>query len=381
MDFFANLFKTAKKIEEDERSKSKIIIPPKIEYKNVPKVIPVISFKEDEEPEYRYLDNCHDFVKAIFGDFDFNIELIKGEQKERFEIISKKFNSRVSHPGLIYYLAYCWGKEVGIVLRPDMIWSCVLYEFSKHISETKDKYFNDFKDLYRHEKNAYRGYMTTYDLVDKFRSYIKYDEFYDMITKERFKNEPKNFTEIKILSFCNFMRVEYKKHKMNCKIPKFKVKGDLEDWMKLVGLLDYLIHLIGNRFFINYLENIKSLVSNLVANTFQTMLSEPKLRYQGIKEMIKDIFYIDKGEVRGWGKELYFDCYMNSSRNWRLDNFNTHMSYLPYVNVKDREACLKVGGMCYSIMDGDCLEAMYGSILCKINDVKVYNKLVNLDKF
>ena len=48
---------------------------------------------------------------------------------------------------IIYYLAYCWSKEIGIVLRADMIWCCVLYEFSKHITETKDKYFNDFNNV------------------------------------------------------------------------------------------------------------------------------------------------------------------------------------------------------------------------------------------
>lgn len=380
MSFFANLFKTAQKIKDEEsKSESQIILPSPPIFTPAPK--PIIAFKENDEPEYRYIDNGEDFVRAILGDFSFKVEIVMGKNSERFEILSKNFSGRVSHPGFIYYLAYCWGKEVGIVLRPDIIWSCVLFEFSKHISETKDKYFNDFKDLYRGEKNAYNGYMTTYDLVDKFRSYIKYDEFYDMITKERFENEPKNFTEIKILSFCNFMRVKYKKYKLNCKIPKFKIKGDKEDWEKLIGLLDYLIHLIGDRFFINYLENIKSLVSNIVANGFQVMLNEPKLRYQGLKEMIKDIFYIKDGSVKGWGKELYFDSYMNPSRKWELDSFNTHMSYIPYINVKEREACMKVGGMCYSVMDGDCLEPMYGSALCKINDVKIYNKLVNLDKF
>lgn len=371
MNFLTQLIKKAKELEENDDDF--VIHEEEEEY--IPKISkPIIPIKT-EEPEYRRLDNAEDFVRGIMGDYTFKVEFVKNSKMERFEVISKNFGGNITHPGFIYYLGYCWGKEIGIVLRPDMIWSCVLYEFSKHISETKDKYFNDFKDLYRVEKNAYRGYMSSYDLVDKFRSYIKYEEFYDMITKERFSNEPKNFTEIKILGFCNFMRVEYKKYKMNCKIPKFQIKGDKEDWMKLIRLLDYLIHLISNRFFINYLENVKSLVSNLIANAFQTMLSEPKLRYQGIREMIKDIFYIENGDVKGWGKDLYFDCYMNKSRKWELDNFNTHICYIPYVNIKDKEACIKAGGMCYSIYEGDCLEPLYGSMLCRINDINIFKRL------
>ena len=373
MNFLAELLKKAKEIEDKEQKSQ---IQPQRNQLQQEKILNTFVLKKvDDTPEYRMLDNAEDYVRAIMGNFEFKIEFVGTNRKENYEMIRSNFRARDTHPGFIYYLAYCWGKEIGIVLRPDIIWSCVLYEFSKHISETKDKYFNDFKNLYSKEKNAYESYMTSYDLVDKFRSYIKYEEFYDMITKERFSNEPKEFTEIKILSFCNFMRVKYKKYKMNCKIPKFQIKGEEKDWMKLIRLIDYLIHLISNRFFINYLENIKSIVSNIVANGFKKMLSEPKLRYQGIKEMIKDIFYIQDGKVQGWGRELYFDCYMNPTRKWELDDFNTHMSYIPYINVKNREACLKVGGLCYSIMTNGCLEPMYGSILCRINDVDIYKKL------
>ena len=376
MNFLEKLLKRAEKIENNDiPQKSSVILPP-------PSVAPAPAIHFDmsdnkSDINYRGLDNGEDLMRAILGDYSFQVEMTSKNKKERFEIISKNFTSQITHPGFIYYLAYCWGEEIGVVLRPDMIWSCVLYEFSKHIGETKDKYFDDFRDLYRSKDNSYDGYMTSYDLVDKFRSYIKYDEFYRLIVQEKFENEPKNFIEVKILSFCNFAQVKYKDIKMNCNIPKFQIKGNKEDWIKLLGLIDVLIHLISNRFFINYLENIKSLVSNITMNTFQIMLSEPRLRYQGIREMIKDIFYIDEkdGKVKGWGRELYFDCYMNPSREWKLDDFNSHLSYIPYINLKSREACLKTGGLCYSIMDNDCLEPFYGSVLLKTIDVNTYKKL------
>ena len=366
MNFLSKLFKTANNIQVKENMKDDIIIKDDDYFKEE---------YEDDNIEYRGLDSSEQFVRAILGDFGFNIEIISKNNRQKFETISKNFNSSITHPGFIYYLGYCWGKEIGIVLRPDIIWSCILYEFTKHIIETKDKYVDDFNELYNKNNNVYNGYMNSYDLVDKFKNHIKYEEFYRLITKERFMNEPKNFTEIKVLMFSNFARVEYKKFKMNCNIPKFQIKGDKEDWMNLLRLLDILIHLNGNRFFINYLENVKSLVSNIIANTFQVMLSLPKLRYQGIREMIKDIFYIDEGKVKGWGRELYFDCYMNPKRKWELDNFNTHISYIPYINRKDREACIKAGGLCYSMFNNECLEPFYGSILCKSNDVKTFKKL------
>lgn len=371
MNFLSKLLKRADKIQQnDNLSSARVILPPKPDF---------IIEDEDEENEvdliYKKLDNGEDLIRAIFGDFGYKIELISKGRKERFEIITKDFSSNVTHPGLIYYLGYCWGKEIGIVLRPDMIWSCVLYEFSKHIIETKDKYFDDFNNLYKKNMNVYDGYISSYDIVDKFRSFIKYDEFYRLIVKEKFDSEPKNFTLTKILTFCNFIRVEYKKHKVNCGIPKFQIKGDKQDWLKLLGLIDVLIHLISNRFFINYLENIKSIVSNIIMNTFQIMLSEPRLRYQGIREMIKDIFYIEKGKVMGWGRELYFDCYTNPSRKWNIEDFNTHISYLPFVNRKNREACVKTSGLCYSLIDNNCLEPFYGNMLCKIADVNIYKKL------
>jgi len=370
MNFLEKLFKRADDIENPQNSnneESKIILPP-----------PQINFdmfKNKKDINYRGIDNGEDLIRAILGDYTFKVEMVSENKKERFEIISKNFKTKITHPGFIYYLGYCWGEEIGIVLRPDMIWSCVLYEFSKHIDETKDKYFDDFKDLYRDKNNSYNGHMTSYDLVDKFRSYIKYEEFYRLIVQEKFENEPINFIETKILSFCNFNKVKYKKFKMNCNIPKFQIKGNKEDWIKLLGLIDVLIHLISNRFFINYLENIKSLVSNITMNTFQIMLSEPRLRYQGIREMIKDIFYIEDDKVKGWGRELYFDCYMNRSRKWELDDFHTHISYIPYINLKTREACVKAGGLCYSISEKGCLEPFYGSIVGKMIDVNTYKNL------
>jgi len=386
MSFWDKLFKTANNIQnrnsERNLGKSQVILPPE-ENENEDEEEDLFIFDDDdpileikEDIETRCLDNGEDLIRAILGDFTFKVELISKNKKDKFEIISKNFKSNITHPGFIYYLAYCWAKEIGIVLRPDMIWSCILYEFSNHISETKDKYFDDFNNLYKKMHNVYDGHMNSYDLVDKFRGFMKYDEFFRLITKERFENEPKNFVEIKVLSFCNFSRVKYKKFKMNCNIPKFQIKGNKEDWIKLVGLIDVLIHLISNRFFINYLENIKSLVSNITMNTFQIMLSEPRLRYQGIREMIKDIFYIDDdGCVKGWGSELYFDCYMNFTRKWELDNFNTHISYIPYINTRDREACVKGGGLCYSKFDKDCLEPFYGCVVCKMNDAYLYKKI------
>lgn len=381
MNFLEKLFKTADNIKKqsDLTSSGDSIIyddnvddPDDIDLSSFP-----LPIKKDDI-EVRYLDNGEDLIRAILGDFTFKIQMISKNKTEKFEIISKNFTSNITHPGLIYYLGYCWGKEIGIVLRPDMIWSCILCEFSQHICDTKDKYFEDFNDLYKKSNNVYDGYMTSYDLVDKFRSFLKYDEFYQLITKEKFGNEPKNFVELKILSFCNFSRVKYKKFKMNCNIPKFQIKGDKEDWMKLLGLLDVLIHLISNPSFINYLENVKSLVSNITMNTFQIMLTEPRLRYQGIREMIKDIFYVDdKGGIKGWGSELYFDSYMNSTRKWELDDFNTHISYIPYINTRDREACVKGGGLCYSKYDKECLEPFYGTIVCKINDAYIYKKISN----
>ena len=383
MNFLAKLFKTADNIKKNQNSESQIILPPLSEpdliiYDNdIDNDIDFLQPKK-EDIEVRCLDNGEDLIRAILGDFTFKVEMISKNKQDKFEVISKNFTSNITHPGFIYYLGYCWSKEIGIVLRPDMIWSCILSEFSQHICDTKDKYFDDFNNLYRKSNNVYNGYMNSYDLVDKFRSFIKYEEFFRLITKERFKNEPKNFVEIKILSFCNFSRVKYKKFKMNCNIPKFQIKGNKEDWTKLLGLLDVLIHLISNRSFINYLENVKSLVSNITMNTFQIMLSEPRLRYQGIREMIKDIFYLDEdGNIKGWGKELYFDSYINSSRKWEMDDFNTHISYIPYINTKNREACVKGGGLCYSIYDKECLEPFYGTILCKMNDTYLYKKIIS----
>ncbi len=423
MNFLSNLFKKANDIQTNQLSTpSQVILPPEIvgglaETQRVesPRGLAPpgreennfsVAFKRVDEIEYRSVDNSEEMIRAIFGDFSLKIQLISKNKKGglrsklKFETISTNFKSNITHPGLIYYLAYCYGKKIGIVLRADMIWSCILFEFSKHISETKDKYFDDFKNIYRNENNAYYGYMTSYDLMNKFRSYIKYEEFFRLISLENFSSQPKNLMEIKIIAFSNFAKVKYKKFKINpgervsqnikygdpwinCNIPKFQIKGNKEDWIKLIALIDILIHLISNRYFINYLENIKSLVSNIIMNIFhdlgeqapQIMLSESRLRYQGIRQMIKDIFYIENEEVKGWGKELYFDSYMNSSKKWNLDDFNTHISYISYVNTKNKEACIKAGGLCYSIHDKECLEPFYGSMLSRLHDVKVFKKL------
>ena len=66
---------------------------------------------------------------------------------------------------------------------------------------------------------------------------------------------------------------------------------------------------------------------------------------------------------------------MNPARNWNLDDFNTHISYIPYINARKKEAVMKCGGLCYSTMDKECLEPFYGSIVCRINDVGIYKKL------
>jgi hypothetical protein len=79
-------------------------------------------------------------------------------------------SNSVTHSGLIYYLHACWAKELGCVLRPDMVYYTIVSEIATYVVDNPEKFrslFSNSKskvDFIVSNKNAHQGDLNINDL-------------------------------------------------------------------------------------------------------------------------------------------------------------------------------------------------------------------------
>ena len=90
--------------------------------------IPISDHLDGESIKYhKYLNTPIDWLHSLPG------MRRKPEDFNNFREIQKSFNSKNTHAGLIYYAHFCWAKELGMVIRPDMLWYTIISDLTECI--------------------------------------------------------------------------------------------------------------------------------------------------------------------------------------------------------------------------------------------------------
>ena len=150
----------------------------------------------DKVKYHRGLNSTNDWITALLK-FNFhNGNEIKTLFK-KFNLIETSDTSSHTHAGLIHYFHYCWAKEYGCVLRPDMIWYTIVSNFVELVLKFPEKFRSLFtdspekKDIILPEARDWSNTKGMEDLILQFdlaiRDEIYNKEFYNTICNISFE--------------------------------------------------------------------------------------------------------------------------------------------------------------------------------------------------
>ena len=313
--------------------------------------------------------------------------------------INRNYDSKITHAGLIYYLHYCWSKEQGCVLRPDMIMYCIVSEIVELVLDNP----NNFKHLFTEAT----GKQTLTMLVGKkedldvdalcqsLKKIIANKEFYETICETNFDSQVPNANLALKMSFACMATPFFDYTSTMCGIPICNLQGKIDDWLKLHKTLDKLKQFTpkeNGQFFTNYIDRAVNIISNIIYFGFGYDIKITKKLSANRVDFFSNIFHYGNNEhcgsghtpqiVQGWITELYYDgSDFKAKRQQDIYLYNKHINYVPYYNYDSGKKYCKFVGLAYSTINKEknVLEPQYGIVTYEILDRELFNKLAHTE--
>lgn len=316
--------------------------------------------------------------------------------KDLYKVIECSFSSDNTHAGFIYYLHFCWAKEHGCQLRPDMLWYTIVSNIAQLVLDSPDAFRHLFTDSSDKKQINLSDSMGTTridveELTHALQKIIQNKEFMDTICETRFLSEPP-LAKLALQMTFAYMGTPYFDYRTMCGIPFLDLKGEKNEWLKLYRTLFKLKSFkpkenpqIMNTY-VTYLKKCQRVVGNILLYGFGDQifeeLSEISIEsfvpypYASPCEFFSDIFHYgkkcgsghDPRIVEGWIRDLYLDL---KEDIWR---FPTHVNYVPWDHRPSKRMFIQMVGLAYSDITEDNLAiANYGFITYEILNSKIFN--------
>lgn len=329
---------------------------------------------------------------ASRSDYKYNFEFRDKIEKIKKEIsldsfIIPKFKSycdeNITHAGLIYYLNYCWAKEIGVSLRPDIFWYTIVSEIAREIVSNPNK----FKHLFSNQSEKIKlttftnlDYDINLDAVDNLlEKNILNKEFKNLITNIHFDSQPDNFDLAIKIAFAYMASPFFEYLTYRCGIPQIEILGSHQEYELLYENILKLKNYVPE--FTEYLDNCSKLINDLIYWRFNdtqrtTFLKECK----SVEMFLSAIFYINKNcgsghpyIINGWIKKLYINKYSD------LSEYPAHLNYIPYEFLNNNTYYYKAIGLCHSQYDkeNNILRPQYGYVIHQVLDNNLFSYLKN----
>lgn len=316
--------------------------------------------------------------------------------QDDFELISTSIpNGAVTHAGFINALNNAWNDELGIELRPDILFHTASSQFSHSVLNNPEYYKRLFVDTNSDTKLNLKYVGSVFDLKkveDLIKSHIKNQDLVKLLLDTSFKSEPQESSNIaRMMVFCKASSPFVRYSCSRCGIPFVKILGSKEEWINLVMYLEEFIKFAPNgndnisKSYETWCEDIVSVTKNLVHFAFEHTLPNTKLmNYANPVEFFSDIYHHgfntkcqsghDKKIVYGWARAFYGKK-LSSSPSEDIHRYPTHTNYLCMDNTSSHTYHIMFNSLSYSnIVDG-ALSPQYGSITYNVKNKAVYDKL------
>lgn len=294
----------------------------------------------------------------------------------------------ITHSGLIYYLHACWAKELGCVMRPDMIYFTILSEIANSVIKRP----KDFKSLFTDkngkediiilDNNADNGGLSIQTLCQSLREKVVNKELYRLVCDIKFASDDFGAYDARCMAFCKMGIPFFNYMTTLCGISSVDVQGNFDDWKMLIDTINRLLNLLSRY---DSIGNVKSLlerslmtVSTIIHHTFDINYdTDPK--YSTAQSFFNDIFHYgsnrqcgsghDEYIVSGWSRNFY------NSQGEDLTNFSTSMTYVPYQNIETGRMFIQVSTLACSDIVNNVAIPHYGKLKFEILDKDIFHKI------
>lgn len=365
------------------------------------------TIKERETSKFDDDKWMHSVVPQVdsFGSSDFS-QIIP---------ILTSYTSDITHGGLIGYLYYCWAKEIGVELRPDMLYYRLISEIAHDVLKRSEEYRSIFTDS-NEKKTIMIQTIGEYELdpetlVAALKNLVPNKEFLNLIVNTKFASEPDGAQLARNIVFCQMGIPYYSYMTCLCGIPSVKVEGTLDEWMLLYNNINRLIALLkGINHITDFIQQYNNIIGNIIYFSFGQKVNDLKLMYSNGIDFYKDMFNNDENPrcgsghvpdiIHGWILKLYLKTYRTSDKKIKvkktvfkngkleeydvdsypdinLKDFDADITYVPYKNMETNHMFYKAIGLVYSNYDkeNNRLSPQYGHVIHEVWTTDLFNKI------
>ena len=285
------------------------------------------------------LNGPHDWLKAMFKaksklHYKPIAEICKTIDPESVQIFADSIISNkmeYTHPGFIQYVFTAWVNELGVVLKPDVLFYTIISEIKDAIINKPDNFKKLFTTL--DEKTEIEVVHLTIDkLVDALEQLIPCKELFDIITKTEFDTAPFYFKQVLGITMADMGTPYYSYSTSKCGIPKLRVLGDIGNWENLCRAIDGLQKLLApcssqvGKYLLLALETINEIMAAAFTKNdrefFQNIFTYAKNAKCGSGHA--------KVVMNGWIKNFYIN-----HQSPYIRDYSSHLNCLPYIDKDD----------------------------------------------
>lgn len=327
------------------------------------------------ESSYKYISEFRDEINKIKKEIHIDTKIK--------EIYKSYDSNNITHAGLVYYLNYCWAKEIGVSLRPDIFWYTIISEIAREIIDNADKFkhlFSNNSDKVSIVTKTSKDYEINISMVDKLlEKNILNQDFKKTITEIHFNSQPENFDIALKISFAYMASPYFNYLTTRCGIPHVEILGNLEEYQLLYKKINELKIFLPQ--LSTYLDECSIIINDIMYWCFDKNFAKPKMeQYTGSEMFFSEIFYINKHcgsghiyDTYGWFKKLYI------KKHGSLSSYPSHINYIPYQFIDENKYFYKAIGLCYSELDieNNLLRPKYGYTIHQVLDKNLFEILKN----
>lgn len=252
----------------------------------------------------------------------------------------------IFHAGYYHYLSTAWSKHYSIVLKPDDIWNIILNELAIEINKDSKTYATLFTTTPEQKQDivVLTGDVESIDplaVVNVLKNRVPSDvnAFFPEFSTTTAANKMANS-----IVFCDMVSPYYNYCTLLCGIPKIKILGEKEDWLKLTTQIKGLKDIFEKTPLVKYLDGCHAKANEL----YDAICGINTVNF------FKGIFRIvscgsGSDEVNGW----ILSFLMNNPRRMSDDRLPSHVSSMHYKNLDTGREFDLYSGIFFSTLDGE----------------------------
>lgn len=277
-----------------------------------------------------------------------------------------------THSGFVYYLYYAWSNDMGICLRPDMIYYTIVCETINYLNKNKN-IVGLLKKNYKINVSLNKEDYIDENLLFSILNEIFQDKsLCNILSHTEFSSQPDNFNIVLKFASMKMAKTEFNCFSPLCGITQVDITDNYLDWLQLLDKIKLLSTIIPT------LQQYYDKCSDTIMKIISIVCDGNNLNdSDNQSDFFENIFWLENKctsrhyIINGWFANFYMRQYTT------LDEYPSHANYLPYTQYGKKY--IYAVGMTYSNYENNILYPQYGEIVYQILHDGIFNVLLLAD--